>query len=90
MVPTHELAIQITEVFDKLGKYTDVTTLGIYGGVDQDPQIKKLHQGVDIVIATPGRVFDLVNQGYLKLRDIKVLGIRRSGFNVGFRLLQRH
>jgi len=73
MVPTHELAIQITEVFDKLGKYTDVTTLGIYGGVDQDPQIKKLHQGVDIVIATPGRVFDLVNQGYLKLRDIKVL-----------------
>jgi ATP-dependent RNA helicase RhlE len=73
MVPTHELAIQITEVFEKLGKYTDIKTLGIYGGVDQDPQIKKLNQGVDIVIATPGRVFDLVNQGYLNLRDIKVL-----------------
>ncbi len=73
MVPTHELAIQITDVFDKLGKYTDVKTLGIYGGVEQDPQIKKLHEGVDIVIATPGRVFDLVNQGYLVLRDIKVL-----------------
>ena len=73
MVPTHELAIQITEVFEKLGKYTNVKTLGIYGGVEQDPQIKQLHEGVDIVIATPGRVFDLVNQGYLVLRDIKVL-----------------
>lgn len=73
MVPTHELAIQITDVFEKLGKYTDVKTLGIYGGVEQDPQIKQLHEGVDIVIATPGRVFDLVNQGYLVLRDIKVL-----------------
>jgi len=73
MVPTHELAIQITEVFDKIGKYTDVTTLGVFGGVDQDPQIEQLQKGVDIVIATPGRVFDLANQGYLKLRDIKVL-----------------
>jgi ATP-dependent RNA helicase RhlE len=73
MVPTHELAIQITEVFEKLGKYTNVKTIGIYGGVEQDPQIKQLHEGVDIVIATPGRVFDLVNQGYLVLRDIKVL-----------------
>lgn len=73
MVPTHELAIQITEVFDKIGKYTDVKTLGIYGGVDQDPQIEQLHRGVDVVIATPGRVFDLSSQGHLKLRDIKVL-----------------
>ena len=73
MVPTHELAIQITEVFEKLGKYTDVKTLGIYGGVEQDPQIKQLNEGVDIIVATPGRVFDLVNQGYLVLRDIKVL-----------------
>ncbi len=73
MVPTHELAIQITEVFDKLGKYTDVRTLGVYGGVDQAPQIQELQRGVDIVVATPGRVFDLSSQGYLNLRDIKVL-----------------
>ena len=73
MVPTHELAIQITDVFETLGKYTNVKTLGVYGGVEQDPQIKQLHEGIDIVIATPGRVFDLVNQGYLVLRDIKVL-----------------
>ncbi len=73
MVPTHELAIQITEVFEKIGKYTDVRSLGIYGGVDQDPQIERLHRGVDIVIATPGRLFDLSSQGHLNLRDIKVL-----------------
>lgn len=73
MVPTHELAIQITEVFEKIGKYTDVRTLGVYGGVDQDPQIAQLQSGVDVVVATPGRVFDLVNQGHLDLRDIKLL-----------------
>lgn len=73
MVPTHELSIQITEVFHQLGKYTDVKTLAIYGGVNQDPQIEELHQGVDIVVATPGRVFDLVNQRHLDLSDIKLL-----------------
>ena len=75
MVPTHELAIQISEVFNKLAVYTDVKTLGIYGGVDQDPQIKELHNGVDVVVATPGRVFDLINQGYLNLRNLKLLAI---------------
>lgn len=73
MVPTHELAIQITEVFNAIGKYTDVRTLALYGGVDQDPQIEKLNQGVDIVIATPGRLFDLVSQRHLTLRDLKLL-----------------
>lgn len=73
MVPTHELAIQITEVFNAIGKYTDVRTLALYGGVDQDPQIEKLQQGVDIVIATPGRLFDLVSQRHLTLRDLKLL-----------------
>ena len=73
MVPTHELAIQITEVFHELGKYTKVKTLGVFGGVDQAPQIAKLKQGVDVVIATPGRLFDLVSQGHLVLSGIHVL-----------------
>ncbi len=73
MVPTHELAIQITEVFHELGKYTRVKTLGIFGGVDQAPQIKQLKNGVDIVIATPGRLFDLVSQGHLVLSGIQIL-----------------
>jgi ATP-dependent RNA helicase RhlE len=73
MVPTHELAIQITEVFDKLAKYTDIKTLGIYGGVEQAPQIEKLQQGVDILVATPGRLFDLVSQRHIKLRQVEIL-----------------
>jgi ATP-dependent RNA helicase RhlE len=73
MVPTHELAMQITEVFQKIGRYTDVTALGIYGGVDQQPQIEKLQEGVDIIVATPGRLFDLVSQKHIKLRCTEFL-----------------
>jgi len=73
MVPTHELAIQIAEVFEKIAKYTDVTVLGVYGGVDQAPQIARLKEGIDIIIATPGRLFDLVSQRYIKLRAVQVL-----------------
>lgn len=73
MVPTHELAIQITEVFNSIGKYTDVKTLGIFGGVEQAPQIEKLKEGVDIIVATPGRLFDLVSQRFIKLRAVEIL-----------------
>ncbi len=73
MVPTHELAIQITEVFDKLAKHTNLTTLALFGGVDQDPQIDTLQRGVDVVIATPGRMFDLASQKHLILTDIQTL-----------------
>ncbi len=73
MVPTHELVIQLTEVFIKLSRHTRVTTFGIYGGVEQEPQIEKLNKGVDILIATPGRMFDLRSQGYLNLDRIEIL-----------------
>ena len=73
MVPTHELAIQITEVFKEIGRGTKVKSFGIYGGVKQDPQIARLQKGIDIVIATPGRVFDLVSQRYLDIRYIDTL-----------------
>lgn len=73
MVPTHELALQINEVFEKLARHTRVKTLCIFGGVEQDPQIKALYKGVDIVIATPGRMFDLVSQGALDLSKIHYL-----------------
>jgi ATP-dependent RNA helicase RhlE len=73
MVPTHELAIQISEVFSKIGKYTDVRTLGVFGGVDQAPQIQALKEGVDVIIATPGRLFDLVSQRHIKLRALEIL-----------------
>ncbi|WP_224996433.1 DEAD/DEAH box helicase [Cesiribacter sp. SM1] len=73
MVPTRELALQITEVFETLGKYTKVKTYSIFGGVEQDPQISRLEKGFDILVATPGRMFDLVSQGHLKLHRIQIL-----------------
>ncbi len=73
MVPTHELAMQITEVFRTIGKETGVKVTGIFGGVEQAPQIDDLQQGTDVLIATPGRLFDLAHQGHLKLNYIETL-----------------
>ncbi len=73
MAPTHELVQQITEVFDSLAHKTGVKTTGIIGGVEQAPQIDKLESGVDILVATPGRLFDLVSQGYIKLHRTEIL-----------------
>jgi ATP-dependent RNA helicase RhlE len=73
MVPTHELAEQITEVFKSIGHKTGVKTAGIFGGVEQEPQIAMLENGVDILVATPGRLFDLASQGHLKLQRIEIL-----------------
>ncbi len=73
MVPTRELAIQITEVFDRIGQYTKVKTFSVFGGVEQGPQIAQLEKGIDILVATPGRMFDLVSQGHIKLNRIEIL-----------------
>ncbi len=73
MVPTRELAIQINEVFIKLAKNTRVVSMSVFGGVDQDPQIARLAKGVDILIATPGRLFDLVSQGHIQLKSAEIL-----------------
>lgn len=73
MVPTHELAQQITEVFEKIAANTDVKTTGIIGGVEQQPQIEQLKKGVDVLVATPGRLFDLVSQGHLELQTVTTL-----------------
>lgn len=73
MVPTHELAIQITDVFVSISENTGVITTCIFGGIEQEPQIELLQKGVDILVATPGRMFDLVSQGHLKLQMIETL-----------------
>ena len=67
LTPTRELAIQIGECFTDYGKYTGLRHVTIFGGVKQGPQTEKLRRGVDILIATPGRLHDLINQGYIKL-----------------------
>lgn len=73
MVPTRELAIQITGVFEELGRYTGLEILGVFGGVDQDPQIRRLKKGVDVLVATPGRMFDLVAQKEIDLSRTGIL-----------------
>jgi len=71
LTPTRELAIQIEESFKAYGKYLDLKHLVIYGGVSQYNQINALRRGVDILVATPGRLLDLIHQRHISLDDIK-------------------
>lgn len=73
MVPTRELALQITEVFEKIARHTRVKAFCVFGGVEQGPQIARLEKGIDILVTTPGRMFDLVSQGYIKLERVEIL-----------------
>ena len=73
MEPTRELAIQVSDVLKTLGRGTKLKTIAIVGGMDQDPQISELENGVDVLVATPGRVFDLHHQGFLDLSKVEIL-----------------
>lgn len=73
MVPTRELAIQINDVFNLLGKNTRVVSFSVFGGVEQGPQIAKLEKGIDILITTPGRLFDLIHQGHIRMNRVEML-----------------
>ncbi len=78
VTPTRELAIQIGESFDTYGKYTNLRQLTIFGGVSQIPQVDQLKKGVDILIATPGRLLDLHKQGFIDLDHLHVLVLDES------------
>lgn len=71
LAPTRELAIQIGDSFESYGKYLNLRTLVIYGGVSQHPQTKSLVKGIDILVATPGRLLDLINQKFVRLNHVK-------------------
>jgi ATP-dependent RNA helicase RhlE len=73
MVPTRELAMQIGDVFNRLSRHTKVKTVVVHGGVEQYGQIQKLQAGIDILIATPGRMFDLIHQRHIDIRGIHTL-----------------
>lgn len=101
MVPTRELAQQIGEVFNALARHTKVRAFAVYGGIEQDPQIKKLQEGIDIIIATPGRMFRLMREGFLDVKNIETLVLDEADrmFELGFlgdvkaikrKLTQRH
>ncbi len=71
VTPTRELAIQIGESFSSYGRYAGLCHTVIFGGVSQLAQTQALHRGVDILIATPGRLLDLMNQGFINLHSIE-------------------
>ena len=73
LTPTRELAIQISESFTAYGRHTNLKNVVVYGGVGQKPQTDALRAGVDILIATPGRLLDLMNQGHVHLDKIEFL-----------------
>ncbi|HEY5511364.1 MAG TPA: DEAD/DEAH box helicase [Prolixibacteraceae bacterium] len=72
VTPTRELAIQIEESFKAYGRHTGLTCTVVFGGVGQKPQTDALRNGVDILVATPGRLLDLMNQGFITLRDVEI------------------
>jgi ATP-dependent RNA helicase RhlE len=72
VTPTRELAIQIGESFNAYGRHTGLRNTVVFGGVNQNPQTAALHAGVDILVATPGRLLDLISQGHLNLHDVGI------------------
>jgi ATP-dependent RNA helicase RhlE len=72
VTPTRELAIQIEESFKAYGRHTGLTCTVVFGGVNQNPQTNALRSGVDILVATPGRLLDLMNQGHISLKDVEI------------------
>jgi ATP-dependent RNA helicase RhlE len=73
LTPTRELAAQVEESFRKYGKHTSLRVVPIYGGVGIEPQSKALRKGVDVVVATPGRLLDHMERGNVSLDDLEVL-----------------
>lgn len=73
LAPTRELAVQIEKVFNDIGAQLNLKAFAVFGGVDQNPQITKLQNGLDILIATPGRMFDLISQKYIDLHRVNYL-----------------
>ncbi|HAO45578.1 MAG TPA: DEAD/DEAH box helicase, partial [Chitinophagaceae bacterium] len=72
LTPTRELAIQINDSFAAYGKFTGLSHAVIFGGVSQVNQVNTLRRGVDILIATPGRLLDLISQGFIDLKHLNI------------------
>ena len=96
MVPTRELAKQISGVFREIGAKTNVRVLGLFGGVEQEQQIRTLNNGVDVLVATPGRMFDLISQGFIEISGVEFLVLDEAdlmldlGFNKDIKDVMKH
>ncbi|MDW7661373.1 MAG: DEAD/DEAH box helicase [Bacillota bacterium] len=88
IAPTRELAIQIADSFEDYGKNLTLKTLVIYGGVSQNPQTKDLIKGIDILVATPGRLLDLINQRYVSLKNVKYFVLDEADHMLDMGMLQ--
>jgi len=73
LVPTRELAAQVAESFRTYGRHLPLSVAVVYGGVGQEPQVRALTRGVDVVVATPGRLVDLMGQGHARLGQVEIL-----------------
>jgi ATP-dependent RNA helicase RhlE len=73
LAPTRELVIQIGESFHTYGRFTGLRRTVVYGGVGQHPQVRALQAGVDVLVATPGRLLDLMQQGHIDLSHVEIL-----------------
>lgn len=73
LTPTRELAVQVGESFARYGKHLKFRKALVYGGVNQHSQVKAMRRGVDVLVATPGRLLDLINQGHISLEQVRVL-----------------
>ena len=92
IVPTRELVVQVVESIKELTTYMTLQAVGIYGGVNINTQKTEVEKGADIVVATPGRLYDLALNGALRLKDVKKLVIDEVDemFNLGFRTQLRN
>lgn len=87
LVPTRELVVQVVETVRQLTAYMNLTTVGVYGGVNLKPQTAEVQQGADLLVATPGRLVDLLTSGAVKMKAVKKLVIDEVDemLNLGFR-----
>ena len=92
IVPTRELVVQVVQSIKELTTYMTLQAVGIYGGVNINTQKTEVEKGADIVVATPGRLYDLALNGALRLKDVKKLVIDEVDemFNLGFRTQLRN
>lgn len=88
LAPTRELAIQIQDSFKTYGKFLSLRTLAIYGGVSQRPQTDELARGIDILVATPGRLLDLIQQKHINLSNVKYFVLDEADMMLDMGMIQ--
>ena len=87
LVPTRELAIQVYNSFQTYGTHTVIKTAAVYGGVDIEEQLQVLNEGVDVLVATPGRLVDMINRKHVHLGSLRILVLDEADrmLDLGFR-----